>query len=147
MGCNNLRKVTIPGNVKKVGAFAFASCRNLSVVEFLSGVREIDDKAFAYCPNLKRVSFPDSLGKVGTLLFDRCPSLQRVEFGGDAPQVELSESLFGDTPESLLIQVKHGSKGWAGPDSKELPERWPAATTDDSRTIRFVEDTSSTQVQ
>ena len=147
MGCNNLRAVTIPASVKKVGTLAFASCRNLSMVRFLSGVKEIDDRAFAYCPNLKRVSFPDSLGKVGSLLFDRCPSLQRVEFDGDAPQTELSESLFGDTPESLLIQVKRGSKGWSGPGSEELPERWPAVMSDDSRAIRFSDDTSSSHVQ
>ena len=117
MGCNSLRKVTIPGSVKRVGALAFASGRNLATVEFMSGVKEIDDKAFAYCPNLRRVAFPDSLGKVGALLFDRCPSLQRIEFGGDAPQMDPSESLFGDTSESLLVQVRRGSKGWSGAGS------------------------------
>jgi len=139
MGCNSLRKVTIPGSVKRVGALAFASCRNLATVEFMSGVKEIDDKAFAYCPNLRRVAFPDSLGKVGALLFDRCPSLQRIEFGGDAPQMDPSESLFGDTSESLLVQVRRGSKGWSGAGSEGLPERWPAGAADDSRAIRFAE--------
>ena len=137
MGCNNLKKVTIPGRVTKIGALAFAYCRNLSSVEFLSGVQEVDDKAFAYCPNLKKVSFPNSLRRIGTLLFDRCPSLQRVEFDGDAPQTDLSDSLFGDTSESLRVFVKQGSKGWLNPDSAELPERWPTGTVDDSREIRL----------
>ena len=137
MGCNSLKKVIVPGNVRRVGALAFASCRNLSSVEFLPGVQEIDDRAFAYCPNLKKVSFPGSLARLGTLLFDRCPSLQRVEFAGDAPQVDMSESMFGDAPENLHVFVKRGSKGWNETGSLELPERWPSGASEDSRAIRF----------
>jgi len=139
MCCNNLKKVTIPGNVKKIGSLAFASCRNLSSVEIMSGVCEIDDMAFAYCPNLKTVSFPTSLEKVGTLLFDRCRSLQCVKFEGNAPQVDASDSMFGDVPENLRILVAHGTKGWKGDGSSELPERWPAGAYEDSRPIHFSE--------
>ena len=147
MGCTKLKKVTIPGRVRKVGALAFAYCRNLSSVEFQPGVQEVDDRAFAYCPNLKRVSFPNSLGRIGTLLFDRCPSLQVIEFNGDAPQADLSESLFGDTPETLRIFVRHGSKGWMNPGSAELPERWPAGPVDDSREIGFADDASRNEAR
>ena len=136
--CNSLRKVTIRGKVKKVGAHAFESCRNLESVEFL-GVNEVEDRAFANCPNLKRVSFPSSLVKVGTLLFDGCTKLQSVEFAGDAPFIDTSESLFGYAPDDLKIIVRKGSKGWKAPHVEELPERWPASAADDSRPIRFAE--------
>ena len=136
--CNNLKKVTIRGRVKKVGALAFAACRNLESVEFL-GVSEIEDRVFANCPNLKSVSFPSSLVKVGTLLFDGCTSLQKVEFAGDAPLIDTSESLFGYAPDDLKVIVKKGSKGWKAPEIEELPERWPAGASDDSRTILFAE--------
>lgn len=140
MCCNNLKKVTIPGNVKKIGSLAFASCRNLSSVEIMSGVCEIDDMAFAYCPKLQTVSFPAGLEKVGALLFDRCRSLQCIKFEGDAPQVDLSESLLGDVPENFRILVRQGTKGWKEDSSFELPERWPSGTYEDSRPIYSSED-------
>ena len=136
--CNSLRKVTIRGKVKKVGARAFESCRNLESVEFL-GVSEVEDRAFANCPNLKRVSFPVSLVKVGTLLFDGCTKLQRVEFAGDAPLIDTFESVFGYAPDDLKILVRKGSKGWKAPGVEGLPERWPASAADDSRQILFTE--------
>lgn len=139
MGCNSLRNVTIPGRVKKIGTLAFASCRNLESVDFQVGVREIEDRVFSNCPRLKRVSFPGSLVRVGTLLFDRCPSLQRVEFAGNAPQIDPSESLFGDAPDSLQIRANKGSMGWNASGADELPERWPTGVSDDSRKIWFVE--------
>ena len=137
--CNNLRKVTICGKVKKVGALAFASCRNLESVEFL-GVSEIEDRVFANCPNLKRVSFSGSLVKVGTLLFDGCTKLKRVEFAGDAPLIDTFESLFGYASDDLKIIVRKGSKGWKAPGVEGLPERWPVGTVDDSRQILFAEE-------
>lgn len=142
MGCNNLKKVTVPGNVKKIGSLAFASCRNLTSVEIMPGVQEVEDRAFAYCPSLKTVSFPVGLERVGALLFDRCRSLQRIEFDGDAPQMDLSESLFGDVPENLRVDVRRGTCGWKEPGSSKLPERWPPGTPEDSRTIRFSEKSS-----
>ena len=145
MGCSKLKKMTIPGGVKRIGALAFAFCRNLTTVEFQPGVREIDDRAFAYCPNLKRVVLPESLETVGTMLFDRCPSLQSVEFGGDAPQIDQSESLFGDASESLRILVRRGSKGWKAAGSDELPDRWPAGALDDSRKIQFADGDTTAQ--
>ena len=136
--CNSLRKVTIRGRVKKVGAHAFESCRNLESVAFL-GVSEVEDRAFANCPNLKRVSFPSSLVRAGTLLFDGCTKLQSVEFAGDAPLIDTSESLFGYAPDDLTITVRKGSKGWKAPNAEGLPDRWPVGAADDSRPIQFAE--------
>jgi hypothetical protein len=135
--CNSLKRVTIRGKVKKVGALAFASCRNLESVEFLYGVSEIEDRVFANCPNLKSVKFPSSLVRVGTLLFDGCTKLESVRFDGDAPMIDSSESLFGYASDNLKILVKKGSKGWKAPDAEDLPERWPAGASDDSRKILF----------
>ena len=135
--CNSLKRVTIRGRVKKVCSLAFASCRNLESVEFLYGVSEIEDRVFANCPNLKSVKFPRSLVRVGTLLFDGCTKLESVRFDGNAPMIDSSESLFGYASDSLKIVVKKGSKGWKTPDTEDLPERWPAGTSEDSREIQF----------
>ena len=135
--CNSLKRVTIRGRVKKVGSLAFASCRNLESVEFLYGVSEIEDRVFANCPNLKSVKFPSSLVRVGTLLFDGCTKLESVRFDGNAPMIDSSESLFGYASDSLKVVVKKGSKGWKTPDTEDLPERWPAGASEDSREIQF----------
>ena len=84
-----LKKVILPYNLRKIGAFSFAGCRslevidiprqvvlmdrvvgigsmafagtNLSTITLPKSVRYIDDGAFADCPRINQISLPENL--------------------------------------------------------------------------------------
>jgi hypothetical protein len=60
-----ITSVTIPGNYKKIGAWAFSDCQNLETVVVEDGVEEICMEAFSDCNKLSNISFPTSLKSVG----------------------------------------------------------------------------------
>lgn len=78
-----LKKVILPYNLRKIGAFSFAGCRSLEVIDIPDNVvgigsmafagtdlntitlpksvRYIDDGAFADCPRINQISLPENL--------------------------------------------------------------------------------------
>jgi len=87
---------------------------------------------------VETVEFPRSLKKLGFSQFKKTTSAKRVIFNGDAPEVEMSP--FSESKSDIIVEVRRGSKGWNGPDSTDLPERWPVGAGDDSRPIRYIDD-------
>lgn len=66
---DDLKRVTIPNTVKKIGYNAFDSCVNLEAITIPDGVTEIEDCAFANCNKLKEVIIPDSVKIIGKNAF------------------------------------------------------------------------------
>ena len=82
-GCNSLKKVVIPGSVRKqskdiggsfyveggssadIGGSAFKLCLNLKTVIIKQGARTIGDEAFARCRSLRGITLPRSIRKIG----------------------------------------------------------------------------------
>lgn len=50
--CRNLKSISIPNNVTKLGKEAFSGCNNLSIVIIPASVNEIGMSAFEDCTNL-----------------------------------------------------------------------------------------------
>ncbi len=81
--CNSLKKVVIPGSVRKqskdigasyyyeggssadIGGRAFRQCLNLKTVIIKQGARTIGDEAFARCRSLRSITLPKSIRKIG----------------------------------------------------------------------------------
>ncbi len=59
--CAWLKRVVVPGTVKRVPRRTFANCVNLTEVVFEEGVEQIDPGAFVGCENLTSLKFPASL--------------------------------------------------------------------------------------
>ena len=76
---DSLKKITIPGSVKKIGQVAFGSCKNLEWVELRDGIREISLQAFESCKGLKKITIPSSVEKIGDSAFRACEALDEVE--------------------------------------------------------------------
>ena len=86
-----LESVTIPGNIKTIGEYAFISCENLqkiiisdgveniggaafrgcgiNTVEVPESVKNIREDAFSYCSNLKSVTLPEGLTSISRYCF------------------------------------------------------------------------------
>ncbi|MCR5349590.1 MAG: leucine-rich repeat domain-containing protein [Acholeplasmatales bacterium] len=63
-----LKKVTIPGSVKVIGAYSFAECKLLKEVILEEGVEVIEDWAFINC-NIEKIKLPSTIKSIGTNAF------------------------------------------------------------------------------
>jgi hypothetical protein len=90
-GCDDLRNVSLPKNLKKIGDYAFAGCPKLDIEDLPESLDVIGDYAFKSCglsslefsgseigegafsdlsDTLETVKFSDHLKKVGALAFE-----------------------------------------------------------------------------
>ncbi|MGN1456515.1 MAG: leucine-rich repeat protein [Acutalibacteraceae bacterium] len=74
----NLKNVTIPGSVEKIGNYAFSDCKNLEKITLQDGVKEIGDSAFSCCYNIKSITIPGSVEKIGDCAFSSCENLEKL---------------------------------------------------------------------
>ncbi len=74
--------VTIPENVAKIGANAFADCDTLAAISLHAGVTEVCDHAFLNCLNLTTVNV---LGDcvIAHTAFVGCTNIKDVNLHGD----------------------------------------------------------------
>lgn len=75
--CRHLTGVlSIPGNVKSIGASAFAHCGGISGLDLQDGVESIGDVAFQNCAGLTgQLIFPGSLVSIGKMAFSYCEGI------------------------------------------------------------------------
>ena len=83
----NLKKVTIPGNVKTIEKYAFSTMfDSLEEVVLSEGLAVIDDGAFSWCGGLTSITIPASVTKIGERAFIES-GLTGISFKGDALQI------------------------------------------------------------
>lgn len=71
MGCDSIKTITVPSNVKVIENSAFEGCSSLESVLICDGVTHIGSKAFANCDNLREITLPSSIGKIEDNAFDK----------------------------------------------------------------------------
>ncbi len=74
----DMKSVTIPNGVTKIGKLAFAECRSLKNITIPNSVTEIEERAFANCAGLENVTISESVTKIETLTFYGCCKLKSV---------------------------------------------------------------------
>lgn len=70
----DLRSVTIPVSVQRLGRYAFYGS-GIDVIDLPASIRDIPDYAFADCADLVSVGLPDNLRSIGTHAFENCGRL------------------------------------------------------------------------
>ncbi len=70
--------VTIPSQVKQIGAWAFAENKNLKTVTIPEGVSMVGKRAFAMCTSLENADLPRSVVSVEAEAFYGCTSIKSV---------------------------------------------------------------------
>ena len=90
----DLREITIPSCVTKIGEGAFEGCIELYEVNFAdnSNVTTIGELAFGNCSKLRFVDFGDNsqLVTIGDAAFDECWGLYSVQFGANSKLESIS---------------------------------------------------------
>ena len=79
-GCATIQKVILSDSVEVIGEAAFMDCSNLTEVEGGSHVKEIRDRAFAGCP-IATVHIPASVEKIGLRAYDNANSAKAADSG------------------------------------------------------------------
>lgn len=84
----DLDKITISGNVRRVGskAFIFNRVKELIIEE---GVEEIGDSAFSFA-YIEKLSLPQSLKRIGTQAFYGCKHLRKLELPAGLSELGVS---------------------------------------------------------
>lgn len=79
-GMSSLKAVTIPSNIRYVGASVFLSCYSLKCAIIPDGVTSFGNYAFNSCEMLKYVSLPKSVTSFGSYAFQGDHDLEKVDF-------------------------------------------------------------------
>ena len=75
---NNIRKVTLPSDLKTIGQFAFCECYNLQEVVFNDKLETINQYVFQNCNQLKKAILPDSVKVLEYGAFMSCYQLTEI---------------------------------------------------------------------
>lgn len=75
---DDLRSVSIPSTVKKIGKTAFAYCDKLTDIVIPGSVEQIGDHAFVGCHSLRRIVIPGNVKKIGNFSFWNCTGLREA---------------------------------------------------------------------
>lgn len=119
--------ITLPDNVRRIGAGAFQMCRVLRVTNLPAGLEEIGDCAFAGCIIFRNVDIPESVSHIGREAF-RDTSIEHVTFPPTLTVIE--ESTFQDCncletvtfPDSLLRIEDRAFMGCLDIESLDFPD-------------------------
>ena len=79
-GCTNLESINIPNGVESIGQSAFYRCYSLKSITFPNTLRTIDGDSFAECTSLTQVRIPASVTSIGEAAFCHCTSLTEITF-------------------------------------------------------------------
>lgn len=75
--CLNLRNITLPENLKKIGNSCFSQSA-LEEIVIPNSVDTLRNHSFAWMNNLQRVTFPTALKCIEYNAFYKCPLLQEA---------------------------------------------------------------------
>ena len=70
-----LRTLTLPDSLKKIGEVAFYSCENLTLTELPKGVTQIGDSAFDDCTSITLTELPKGVTQIGSGAFYNCTGI------------------------------------------------------------------------
>lgn len=70
--CTSLKDFAMPQSVASIGESAFYQCCSIENVVIPNGITSIADHAFQSCSSLKDITFPEGLTSIGTYAFSGC---------------------------------------------------------------------------
>ncbi len=92
--CTSLTSVTIPENVSEIGIWAFTGLWSLKEISIPGSVAKISDYAFAGCNALRKLTLNSGTTAIGKYAFTGCTSLTELALPGGLETVD--ESAFKD---------------------------------------------------
>lgn len=88
-GCHSLQKVILPQSIKEVPPFAFFSC-DLREVSLPEGIKKIGEHAFGANFTMKSVFMPNSVRSIGMSAYEKCDSLEKIHLPERLNTIDIS---------------------------------------------------------
>ena len=98
--CSSLQSILIPKGTKYIGNFAFCECGNLGVC-IIHGVKHIGDWAFGWCGSLHTIDVPNTVLSIGDYAFCCCSSIGSIEIPNGVTHI--GKSAFASTSIKRLL--------------------------------------------
>jgi len=121
-GCDGLKTVTIPGNIKELSLWAFANCKNLETVILQDGIEDIGVDSFLACPKLKSITIPESVKRIWHRAFRDCNGLEDITILNK--NTILIDEAMGTENNEETIPVKTVIHGYTGSTAEEYAKRF-----------------------
>lgn len=77
-GDDDVKEITLPGNIECIGHDAFHSCSNIAKITIEKGLICIGKDAFSYCCNLVSINLPEGMTTIGENAFRGCRKLSSI---------------------------------------------------------------------
>lgn len=110
-GCTNLKEITLPNALLKIGEHAFYECSSLLEINLPQNLVEIGRNAFNYCTSLRTITIPPNLSLVyfNSIPFDYIPSLEKIIFENGRDEIN-GTSVFVISSDAEIIIPKSVKK-------------------------------------
>ena len=79
--CTSLESITLPESLVSIGEYAFQGCSSLLSVTLPEGLTAIENYTFSNCENLSSINIPDSVTSIGERAFSYCYKLSDLYLG------------------------------------------------------------------
>ena len=97
--CESLKKITIEGDLDRIGTMAFWQCKSLSELIINGSVKDIGGGAFYGCTSLKEVTLPAGIEVIEDPVeynyneygaFEGCTALTKVTIGDESAEIKIT---------------------------------------------------------
>ena len=102
--------VTIPNNIKKVGAYAFIGQSEMTSIIVPDSVTSIGERAFYGCSGLTSITIPDGVTSIGERAFYGCSGLTSITIPDGVTSIGSSAFSGCSSLESITIPFVGGSR-------------------------------------
>lgn len=89
VGCEKLKSISLPANLKALNPMAFMNCSSLESIEIPAGVLGLDGAVFCGCTALKEVKIDGNVTVIGDLCFSGCSNLPSIELPDSLQEIGL----------------------------------------------------------
>ena len=97
-----VKNLTIPSGIKKIGDYAFMNVKGLTSVTVPSSVTEIGQYAFWGCSNITDINLPAGLRTIGAQAFNGCTALKGVSIPSSVSYIGMS-AFYGVPIKSVTV--------------------------------------------
>ena len=101
----DLREITLPDGLKKIGEHAFGGNFSLKSVHIPNSVRSIGISAFEKCESLKKALLPERLVTIERSLFEGCRGLRSIDVPSSVRRIK--SRAFADI-EGITVNINKG---------------------------------------